>query len=72
MRPRPRVSVAISLTVATSIRIAGEVARNAAGPEWLGWIVTVSGIAQVIGFAIYVALVLLLFASAAYAGAAKT
>jgi uncharacterized protein involved in response to NO len=42
-----------TLTVATAVRIVGEVARSAAGPEWLGWIVTASGVAQVIGFAIY-------------------
>jgi uncharacterized protein involved in response to NO len=42
-----------TLTVATAVRIAGEIARSGAGPEWLGWIVTASGVAQVIGFGIY-------------------
>jgi hypothetical protein len=42
-----------TLTIATAARIAGEVARSAAGPEWLRWLVTAAGIAQVVGFAIY-------------------
>lgn len=42
-----------TLTIATAARIAGEVARSAAGPDWLRWLVTVAGAAQVVGFAIY-------------------
>jgi uncharacterized protein involved in response to NO len=42
-----------TLTVATAVRIAGEVARAAAGPEWLGWLVTAAGAGQVGGFALY-------------------
>jgi hypothetical protein len=42
-----------TLTIATGARVAGEVARSVAGPEWLRWLVTAAGIAQVIGFAIY-------------------
>lgn len=42
-----------TLTIATAARIAGEVARSAAGPDWLRWLVTAGGVAQVVGFAIY-------------------
>lgn len=42
-----------TLTIATAARIAGEVARSAAGPDWLRWLVTAAGVAQVVGFAIY-------------------
>ena len=42
-----------TLTIATAVRIAGEIARSAAGPDWLAWIVMAAGVAQVIGFAIY-------------------
>jgi hypothetical protein len=42
-----------TLTVATASRIAGEVARSAAGPDWLRWLVTAAGVAQVVGFALY-------------------
>jgi uncharacterized protein involved in response to NO len=54
-RYRPgRIDVAYwTLTIATAARIAGEVARSAAGPDWLRWLVTAAGVAQVVGFAIY-------------------
>jgi uncharacterized protein involved in response to NO len=42
-----------TLTIATASRIAGEVARSAAGPDWLRWLVTAAGVAQVVGFALY-------------------
>jgi heme/copper-type cytochrome/quinol oxidase subunit 1 len=54
-RYRPaRIDLAYwTLTIATAVRILGEVARGLAGPAWLGWIVTAAGVAQVAGFAIY-------------------
>ena len=42
-----------TLTIATAARIAGEIARSAVDPEWLRWLVTAAGVAQVVGFAIY-------------------
>ena len=54
-RYRPtRIDLAYwTLTISTALRIAGEVARSAAGPDWLGWLVTIAGFAQVAGFGIY-------------------
>jgi uncharacterized protein involved in response to NO len=52
-RPRRIDAAYWTLTVATVVRIAGEVARGAAGPAWLGAIVAAAGIAQIVGFAIY-------------------
>lgn len=54
-RYRPgRIDLAYwTLTIATALRIAGEVARSAAGPRWLGWIVAGAGLAQAAGFGIY-------------------
>lgn len=42
-----------TLTISTAVRIVGEVAHSAAGPGWLGWVVTASGVAQAVAFAIY-------------------
>jgi heme/copper-type cytochrome/quinol oxidase subunit 1 len=55
VRYRPgRIDLAYwTLTISTALRIAGEVARSAGGPAWIGWLVTAAGIAQIAGFAIY-------------------
>lgn len=42
-----------TLTISTAVRIAGEVARSALDHAWLGWAVSVAGVAQILGFAIY-------------------
>lgn len=54
-RYRPeRIDVAFfTLATATAVRIAGEVARVGVDAAWLRWTVTLAGIAQIVGFAIY-------------------
>lgn len=42
-----------TLTIATALRIAGEIARSTAGATWIGVVVTAAGVAQVVGFSIY-------------------
>ena len=52
-RPR-RIDLAYwLLTISTGVRIAGEVARSAAAPAWIGWIVALAGVAQAVGFGLY-------------------
>lgn len=52
-RPR-RIDLAYwMLTISTAVRIAGEVARSVTGPAWIGWLVTVAGLAQAVGFGLY-------------------
>lgn len=54
-RYRPeRIGLAYwTLTIATAVRIGGEVARSVVGAEWIGWLLAAAGVAQVIGFAVY-------------------
>ena len=54
-RYRPgRIDLAYwTLTLATAVRIAGELARETVDERWLAWIVTAAGVAQVLGFGVY-------------------
>jgi uncharacterized protein involved in response to NO len=54
-RYRPeRISLAYwTLTLATAVRIAAEVARSGSEAPWLRWLVVVTGAAQVAGFGLY-------------------
>jgi len=52
-RPERIDAAFFTLAAATAARIAGEVARVAIDPAWLRWTVTIAGIAQIVGFAIY-------------------
>jgi cbb3-type cytochrome oxidase subunit 1 len=54
-RYRPeRIELAYwTLTVSTAVRFGGEVARAGVDAGWLRWLVLLSGLAQIVGFAIY-------------------
>lgn len=41
------------LTIATTVRILGELARAAWGPAWLRWTVATAGLAQIAGFLLF-------------------
>lgn len=42
-----------TITVATAVRIVGELARATWGPVWLRWTVAASGLAQIAGFGLF-------------------
>lgn len=52
-RPRRIVGAYVVLTLATAVRIAGEVARAWSSAPPLRWVVAVAGLAQIAGFGVY-------------------
>lgn len=41
------------LTVATAVRVVGEIVLSELDAGWLGWLVTLAGLGQVLGFGVY-------------------
>lgn len=52
-RPERIDAAFFTLATATAVRIAGEVASVGVDGAWLRWTVTLAGVAQIVGFAIY-------------------
>lgn len=52
-RPERAEAVFWLLAVSTAVRVAGELARAVAGPQWLRWALVIAGAGQALGILLY-------------------